>query len=1705
MLLNNITVLSAYPTEFIQIDLNNAAPPELNVRLGLRFRSTYWGDNENILNFSNLSVNQAGAEPFVYNNPTLAAANNLAEISRYVQPTNFANIPSDFPVFFASSAIPYNDLLISFRAGASAISVFPSRPYPLITKTSQNSFTVSGAFFNATALDYAITHSDYKKIFNESSLSVLSQKGAFINFQSSFKSAHKRDYVLYNNNDNNSVGIVINRSPMPANEPYDTHIIPESFCLTLPVSASSEAFTRQHYLSYINTTNGVAVLSSLTSNTSIASAILYDELGQLSIVLPTGYKLPKGADIVVSYETSAFVPVTTVNTSTNTYAITSTSVSPYLLNYNFTVTPTATNVTSNAFNIFFSPSALFLNSGSSSAVSLSTVMVDNFYQTFFPIVSSDVVVKFSESVSPTSLSAIDARTQTVYTANTWIPASANLLFVNDGFVNQYTLNLTYSATNNSIWQYTLPSFYLNSDKILMGLQILSSTEFSAQVIAWSFPYTISSSQQVKWTINPSENLTVVNSVGSAIPLDVLTDLGEGQLFINNLGVNDTQISLEIPAFGSNYNIYTTWYPTSASFIGASLVLSASPINDYNEIKTSSISALMQKRNMLYVVPYTGIISWEETINSGESTFYDSSSGSTIYEGMIYPSVRSNDIINSTFTTSNAYSNPQNVTFNIHSVFIHPNVGTLHADIQFNARQYPAYKPLLFASLSSLSGVYLNSGITTGYTFTNSDVITAVAVLSAFANVPLENIRWNLPDSSVVSGISAVFPLNSSFCLSVSALSAKPNGGGFEYYNFVDTICLYYNPNAVNLNYISFPERMYFPEKILTTTNYTESLGLTALANCGPQNIVLSTFGGFTDYHYKIGSKTIRSTSNIIAFPVTYNDVSASNIVSISAFGPGYPINNPLTVYNTASSDNSSIYKQTIAFNTIPNISPVLVVDDDVIDLDLLADTYFTPSISYETSGIIVAGGNYVYVLSSSNSVRVDTTVHDINETSDMFQFTSDINNFFSISADTFNVFNLYISGFLVKTPNQICAFTQPFSSNMVSLSVYYSNIDLAIFTPQNINNSNSIIYFSNESTNLLPIPPNYFVFGDGAGHTQATYSVLSTLTGLYISEGTYSPYLCAVFDEGISYKKWDNFIIIKNNYIDYEEQVTRQFPAALELPFSCSEFTIAPNSWQTASVLNDTFDKINTNFIYLSAMTKTFNITFPKNLLGFWAITTNGQQQWFYNEEATIAPYQNYKHATLIDNRFLLINNDTLELRNYDFNMSLIKLFTHINEGEKFITPSHVVYNATLNKIIVLDSNQKLIFIFSFDNDELKYTHYWGGAGEKDSRTKLNKPIDLHIDHRDFIFITDKDSLNIKCYNTYLNWVFNITHSEWSSTNAPISVTSSSSHIFVLTSNNIVYKFSDSEYDSQFTVNGGIHIAYDLNHNGLIYIFDQSITVYGENGTFINSFANYNNIKELLFIDDEVFGVTSNVIFKFINYVDYFTILDTNHLNYMWGLSSIFVDPSEAVTDFVLNDSFKKLHDNMMLFSKDINRKYIVYQDEYGEFIRQEARNIVSTERLLSASYFEPIGLNEIVSYDVLARTYNNICYDMSLLKDMIDVQYEQLPLSGICWSWKYHKISATQQINNNTRPYSWIELRSNDIFLPEVSAITWKDAYKCCGPFNPMPICWIWEELSCDCIFPRTWKQSECSTNFVDTWASKENNCCLKPDYYFDNCTESC
>jgi hypothetical protein len=354
-----------------------------------------------------------------------------------------------------------------------------------------------------------------------------------------------------------------------------------------------------------------------------------------------------------------------------------------------------------------------------------------------------------------------------------------------------------------------------------------------------------------------------------------------------------------------------------------------------------------------------------------------------------------------------------------------------------------------------------------------------------------------------------------------------------------------------------------------------------------------------------------------------------------------------------------------------------------------------------------------------------------------------------------------------------------------------------------------------------------------------------------------------------------------------------------------------------------------------------------------------------------------------------------------------------------------------------------------------------------------------------------------------------MTHEDWSSDNKPISISSDEEFYYVLSTLGNVYIFdTDYTFVLSFTARSGNKIHANATNAGIIYIVSDTIYAYTRTGIFLNYLKlpdNFPTINQMIMFAKENYILTPFSLTKIIDFIDIQSVKTDYYNLSSWNWNSIYIQQDEPVTAFVMNDSFKKIHDNIKLLYSDIDAKFVITVDEYSTFVRHSVSALNVGDVSLSA-YYHPLGINEIVAYDNINKLFNNVYLQLTDLQELLEVRYYRVNGDFICWNWKGQRIDRPHNITVGNRPFSWYELRSNtvntNIYLS--GGVSWNQLNTCSENSNAK-ITWTWEMVTCCGRSPITWEQLTCDKLNSATWESLENNCTKIPKKYFDECISVC
>jgi len=1364
-------------------------------------------------------------------------------------------------------------------------------------------------------------------------------------------------------------------------------------------------------------------------------------------------------------------------------------------------------------------------------------MVDNFYQTSFDIedkTKTRMVKRFVEQTGDNSLSAKHINTNYIYKNNEWMRADGPIILFNNGVGNRHFVKIQLSAFTGAIYEEeTELEFLLNKNDIIFTPTITEYGDSSATITTVIYP-TESENFGFKWAAYPPENVLFYNLDNEPISANVFyNDLIDVK--VSYLGVDKTEIVVYSQEYATSAS--TFWFPPSTVVNDIFLEIKGN-IDDNNKTGKGTLSAFCNRNGRSYRVPTDANIIWNEVANDtrGAIFFTNSFTNSAISEGTIYSSSNSYSLINATVSSIPVTNNPKFILFNI-TCDLSRNDFALNASKLFLYREYPA-GDLLTINATSGNNSLFNSKTSKHLVFKNNTNLTLSAI---YPDLNTSNIRWNALSGKNIpflygTGDTFNFSLStlSSICVSVSALSAKPFNGNFNRYNFTDSMCFYLLSNITPLNYIGFPENQYNPNRIASNSVvdygrcgsgyenlifnlYTQSNGMTSYKPCHTENFYFSASPGFSKYIWAVGNTITESKSNKVIIPLSYSNVSANNTVKVSAFNDIFLESDSVTVYNFASSDNSNVYKQNITFLNFPAPSASIELTNNFVNVEHYSELPRMLA-TIKSGNFDINGYSFNIVLSSNSFVQTKLIENKAASFNSLIKVGIEDTDFV-IDENSFNNCKIYLSGNISITINgfDFCPTSFPVSSNILSLSVY-SGPNLELYAPKNIVSAGEVVTFYNGSNKNFISNPSIsfqsFRFDNGEGTISTPTTGALTFTTTYSNEGIKSPSLTGVTNTGETFiQTWDKLISVKNSFEGYDSSISREFYEKLNLPYSLEDVKVKPNDWQYSSVINKSFQKLKTNLDYLSASCAINNINFPKANGGYL-----GERFGNFKWQTKYAPinvqntlFSDLRSVQFINNQIIAFNGNRLEIYNVSYNPSKTYSVNKINNGEVFENPTTLYYSDELKRLYILDNGKKLLFVCKFDLNnpsDIEITHYWGGSGAKEDRTKFNNPVDFCVDSQYNLFVVDSDSLVIKVYNKNLNWIRNISSSKFSSNNKPLSISERNGLFSVSTTSGetiLIDQFGTE--NGSITKSNSSNSILNVLHEGIIYIISgKSLAKYTINNTFVNETTYNDEIVDVVFDSYHCYIIFKDYILKFVDFIEIDKVINSNESLSGFDWNSIYVNENEFVTDYIFNDSFKKIKDNTSLLNSRIDKKLFVDLDQYYRVINQTS-SAYSPSALTDYPLF--LGVNEPVLYDTINRGINQLYNNIEELKGNIDATFS-IPNNNddIQWRWSFHYINDIQIPTIEKNPVSWREMSKAKLVgntqLSSYSA--WWTTREGNGG-NHSEICWNYQQVQCNSLFPLTWYDTELNnvSGHTFTWEDLEKDCCSLPDFVFADCISVC
>lgn len=1740
-----------------------------NARVGVRFRYHYfdsWNNKVSTVNANNTSTFLSAISDIKFN----AALNNYSYIltafkedadgSIFLKtPTNFLN-PDDVNPFVWRVNSEHENLYVTVNEDQYELSIWPTQFFPLITKESLSSFTVSATFMPATGFSGNVDAYSYRqKIIDDNYSSLRGGATFFAETPKSYISKKRVNFDIGNNRN------WIRNYYKPT---IGKNIIPNSFLIQVPVLTSTvsdidvddfDGFQLSYSLSsvgYPNDSTNNAFQRSLSCipseeltdaginypYSSTAWTTIRSDIGRLYIYFNAPFYLEKSESIFVFYETfNSYNTGITIATKGGTNSFYGVSANPlvnsgiYFYNYYFPKTRSKEN--NDGFTISFMPSSYVISAGLSSAI-IGTKMIDNYFQTSYDIDvnQTKMAKRIIEETNDFSLSAVHLGNGITYTLNQWMPASGDIRLINNGLGNKYNFKVQLSAFTDAIYEERdYLTVLLNKKNVVIQPLVVDSNSTSANVETIVFP-TPDEQYGVKWSAFPPENVTFTNLDGEVIQPNVLyPNLYE--INVHNLGVDKTEITLYSEEYETSAS--TFWFPPSTVTNSVFLEVSG-VVNDFNETGNISLSALFNKNGNLYRVPENANIIWNELANDqrGSLTFRATNSTNTIIdEGTVYSAPHEYSLINATVSSIPTFSRPKYILFNVDcNVFgdVAGNSYQLNGNNIFLYREYPSTDYLSISAKANSSPEIINSDLQKHKIYTSNQTISLSANYSGLVTTSA-SIFWRIVDSNnnvlTANGNNTTFTLNTiSACVGVSALNAKPFEGDFKNYNFEDYICFFNLGTLSSFDYIGFPENQYNPttkaadsvidygvcgsgyqDQIFNI--FTESNGMTSFKPCHTENFYFSASPGFDKYVWQIGTKTVEANSNKTIIPITYSDVSGNGNVGVSAYNFIFREGDLTTVYNSTSSNNSNVYKQSVTFLDFPSPSATITLSNNLVDVSKYSSI---PTLECEIDSENINVSNYTFnvVLSSSEFLQYKTVTGNKNEFSKIIKINIE-NSDYIIKENSFNILNVYLSGNVAVTVEgfDFCSQIFPLTSNILQISAY-NGPNLELYTETNlVSTGETVLFYNNSNLNFFSTNEEFvsFTFDNGEGTLQSSTSAILSTT--YTTEGSKSPSITGVLGNGVSaISVWKDLVYVKDSKETYNPLIKREFYEGLALPYSLNDIRVEPNSWQYASVINNSFNKIKTNMDYLSASCFVNNIMFPKAYGGYLGEKYgNFKWQTLYTPENLSDNFlSEVQSIQILENYIIVCSKTIIEIYSNNESPTLITSFNKIQSSETFENLVKAFYVHSLERLYILDNEKKIILICDYNIDApstINLSHYWGGVGAKEDRTKLNNPVDFCLDENNNLYIVDRDSGLIKVYNKNLNWIENVSLPAFSNSNLPISISYGFSRFSVTTSDGNTF-ITDKDFNVLETITRTAQKSIlSPNDEGLVYLLnDSDLIKYTINNTYVSEKNLGVNLLNIEFDSRHLYVAGSNCIFKLVDFIQTNQIINNNESLSGFSWNSIFINENEFITDYIFNDSMKKINDNISLLNSRLENRLYLELDELGNTLNQ-----FTSAYSPSAITNYPILLatNEPVLYDTINRGLEFLYLNLDELKANADISIVYPNNNfNIQWIWKFHEINNIQKPSPFKNPVSWREMTTNKLLgNTQLSSFSsWCTTRLGIGG-NHSEICWNYEQVQCNSLFHLKWEDTECDNNcgYVFSWEDLEDSCCEKPDFVFADSISVC
>lgn len=635
----------------------------------------------------------------------------------------------------------------------------------------------------------------------------------------------------------------------------------------------------------------------------------------------------------------------------------------------------------------------------------------------------------------------------------------------------------------------------------------------------------------------------------------------------------------------------------------------------------------------------------------------------------------------------------------------------------------------------------------------------------------------------------------------------------------------------------------------------------------------------------------------------------------------------------------------------------------------------------------------------------------------------------------------------------------------------------------------------------------FFDAGNGVITTIPAQYGNATITAQYSADGLYTPILSArkfINPNVVSVATYNNYITVKTDNVTYDPDSKRKIFSELELPYDRATLNIKPSEFVKDSTFNNVVDKYFVNLNYLIDQ----SIIYSQDLPYVWTDWFDGNK-WNLGlplSTGTLSANDIVKY----NNQFITVENNTIVIREDDYNLTITETLSTITESEIFNNISGIsLYE---NNLLVVDAIKNSFFILDLNADTYTSSLYLGGIGQENDKYRFNSPQSGYFDSYG-ILIADTNNYCVKQYTKTYHWAFT-----YNTTSKPLKIVRNSSNIFVLCEDKKIYVFS--EFGEQpihiisNVVQSPMTLIVDNFNEELLYIFgDKSVVLLNGEFAVVALNTNFPTVTNVFQEDKKYYAVGPGFVGRFGDFLTYTQIGEDAITTKMWNKVAIYVDWREYDQHLMYNDSFAKMRDNLKVFLASIVQIPVNYFDFDGNFIYQDFETIVDSPSLSSLSSdcdfsHSFIGINEIESYDVLTREWNKIWDLMECVKIAISSR-KRHPIDDPdnCLRWSSTKLTFNYNDNTLSWPLSWEELQCDESsiagtirgILPQHWTWFWLRSERKNAP--------TWNSLICDALPDpaiNTWAEMEYNADYVTqyTWQTTSSLSALSTDYYSLTCT---